>query len=479
MELLNVVISAGGDAASLVIEPIYKVWDRFTGGRSQSARAERATLYLRRILDYVVDPPAATRLIPEKIGVVVAFADSTVELTLTNFGAPIDPEDFRRSFHDHPFLTLDFASDRVGQRIKARVSVSGAPVQAVAAKTPKAAGDEAFEVRAMRPGEEFKLTSLFHRVYKYRYIDGRVYYPERLKDLTAAGNLTSFVGVDAAGDFLSHVGVMRHNADPLVLEAGLGVVDPASGNRGLFRKTFDRALQHMQSFDYAYCLYDFVTNHDLSQKMVARYGYCDMALFVGNQISETQARLSELGLGADPGARERYSLLLAIHAKETQPFGERIILPINLGEALDFLLRDLKISWEPVSRFHTLGCGGDYTVKVQEEQQAAVFTMHAPGREALRKIIEETAYLSRTGLIYFAVEFPLDVRGVGQIYDVLAAAGFFMAGFTPFQFSRRLGFRMQFLAPAQLDFARIKLQSVTGQRLLEVVRDDYERNRIL
>ena len=228
-----------------------------------------------------------------------------------------------------------------------------------------------------------------------------------------------------------------------------------------------------------YCVYDFVTNHDYSQRRVARFGYCDMALFIGNQVADTQARLELIGIGADPKDMDRYSLLLAIEPHVPRPFGKTVVLPVNLGEACGFLLKPLNINWLPEPRFYPLPPAGDFRLDVQKEQKTAIFDFHQPGKQALDRVIEKWRQLLPENIQYFAIDVPVDFSGLGQLYDALSKHGFFMAGFLPYNYSDRLGFRFQFLAPSKVNFDGIKLFSENGRRLLRIVRDNYQRNRVI
>ncbi len=335
-----------------------------------------------------------------------------------------------------------------------------------------------YETRELRAGEEGALAELFYRVYGYRYINEFVYFPEQLRARLGDGRLRSVVAVDSSGRCVAHVGMLRLGERPPVYEAALGVVDPRHKSSGLFSRVFQGVMGLMERTPMSYAVYDFVTNHAFSQRLIARYGYCDLALFLGNQVAETQARLSELGLGEDSQAMDRYSVLLGVEPRAAQPFGREIQLPINLGEAFGFLLKPLGLAWAPTPRFSTLPAGGEYSSVRQDEQRAVLVDFSSPGRQALARVIAEWRQARREGMQYCAVDVPLDGPGVGQLSDLLANEGFFPAGFIPYRYGARLGFRFQFLAPVQVDFGAIQLHSDDAKRLLEVVRRAYEKRSL-
>lgn len=368
---------------------------------------------------------------------------------------------------------------RAGQELSLNYELKETPQDKDRALTPDMIPDEAASIRPLNPGEEPELTRLFHAVYGYDYVNDAVYFPEKIRAMIADGRLISLVGALPDGRLAGHVGLLRCNTEPLVYEAALGVVDPEVKNQGLFGKIFNHAVALTQTMPMSYCAYDLVTNHVFSQKLVARYDCRETALFLGNQVSDTQAKLETLGIGDDPKETDRYSLLIGITPKTAHPFGKELVLPANLGEACDFIVKRLDMRWVPAPRFSPLPPDGAYDVVIQREQKAAIFDFHTPGRGALNRMIAEWHHLLKSGTQYVAIDTPLDVPGIGQIYDTVARNGFFLAGFIPYRFSNRLGLRLQFLVPTKVAFHELKIYSETAKQIVQMVKADYERNAIL
>jgi hypothetical protein len=438
---------------------------------------EEWTLKLSDILGYIKGHSRSVR--DSEFFIAEANLDATtVFLTITNCGTPLEISRFREHFKGYADIAISSNSDdRSGQKIFAEFDIpDGFIKNRSQEELPEL--DE-LHVRELHSGEEFLVSKLFYNVYRYRYINSKVYDPETIAHEISSGKLISYVGITSGGEIVSHVGLVLCNDNPKVYEAAWGVVDPLYANRGIFKRTFEAALDRMQKTPMSYSIYDFVTNHDFSQRLVAKYGYKDMAIFVGNQVSETQARMSEISNHHDLPGMERYSLLVGIDQRNSQPFGNRIKLPINIGETCDFLLSNLGMTWEPTNRFESLPVGGHYSVKIQHEQKSVIFDLYDVGRNAVERILIDLSHQLRTGLEYAAVEFPLNVPGVGYIHDALADAGFFMAGLIPYRFTNQLGFRMQFLTPTDLDFNAIKVHSPVGNKLLQIVRDEWERNHLI
>lgn len=372
--------------------------------------------------------------------------------------------------------TITFSNrGRAGQRIHVRLELATSPESEL---PPSIADDEIF-FRDLELGDMAELSRLFYAVYGYAYIDEVVYFPERMAQRIKNQKLVSRVACLANGRMVGHVGLVKQNDHPLVYEPALGVVDPTINSSGIFSRLFKEIMEICQKLPMSYCFYDIVTNHDYSQRLISRYGSTETALFVGAQISETQAKLQHLGLGEDPSDMDRYSILLAIKPQEPHPFGNEVVLPVNTGELAEVVLKPLGLSWVPAPRFHPLSSEGDFTVSYKEMQKSVIFDLVKPGRQAVRRILDDWRALLRSGYQYAGVDVSLAYPGIGQIYDTLSKSGFFIAGFIPYHFSDQMGVRFQSIAPTQVAFDKIKVHSPIAKLLLEVVRRDYERNRLL
>lgn len=335
--------------------------------------------------------------------------------------------------------------------------------------------DQDIVIRTLNDGEEGSLSQLFYFVYGYNYINEFVYYPEKIKKMIQDAKLISVVGASPNGRLLGHVGLIQWNSDPPVYEPCLGVTDPTVKARGLFRKIFQKAMEKLNNLPMQYCFFDFVTNHDYSQRLISRYGTCDMALFIGCQTSKTQAKLEKLGIGKDPVMTDRYTILYSVIHGVKYPFGKEVLLPNNLGEVFGFLLKPLNAEWVPASRFSALSHDGSYQVYLDPVQNAVVFDCVEPGIKALKELTSDWRQLMKDGYQYAAVEVSLEKPGMGQLHDMLAEEGFFASGFVPYHKSDKLGFRFQALAPTKVDFSEIKVYSKTAKKLLELIKNDYER----
>ena len=405
--------------------------------------------------------------------------DKEVTISILNKGIPLFQETLQGVLKNKGHIFFDNLG-RLGQRINFKIRLSGGSKRKDASdicmvETPKL---EEIEVRLLKEGEETKLSQLFYQVYGYQYINEYVYYPEKLKSMREEGKLVSVIA-DFRGKLISHVGLVRLNDTPSVYEAALGVSDPLIKSKGIFRKVFQTLMERVKTVPMLYCVFDCVTNHDFTQKLVSSYGACDLSLFVGCQTNRTQARLEKLGIGKDPKEMDRYTLLYSVLSCVRQPFGSEVVLPDNLGEMLGFLLEPLHLSWVPAPRFSLLAEEGAYMVKDQPEQSSVYFDLWSPGRRALQDVLNHWSVLLRNGYQYAAVDIPLNCSGMAMAHDLLASHGFFISGLLPYHFGDTLACRFQAIGPTKVAFNEIQAFSPTTKRLLEIIQKDYERNKLL
>jgi hypothetical protein len=417
----------------------------------------------------------------ERVGVEVEEASGTLLVQVINRGEPIFWQESGQLFHEvsrHLESVSVENRGRSGQVVRLAMHLGAEAAKRAVGEViaGKESWDAEVTIRPLQAGEEAALSQLFYHVYGYQYIQEFIYYPEKIREKREAGTLHSIVAALPSGRLVGHVGLLKWGDVTPVYEPCLGVVDPRLKSRGLFGKIFQATMEKVAEIPMHYILFDFVTNHDLSQRLVWKYNPCELALFIGCQTKATQCKLEKLGLGEDSPEMDRYSLLYAIQPRVPQPFGPYVQLPGNLGEMLGFLLEPLGLQWYPAPRFDVLPSDGEYQTHFQPSQSAAVFDLIRSGRRAVDRLLGDWSALLRNGYQYAAVEVALSEPGLGNLYDALSEAGFFVAGFVPYHYSDKLALRFQALGPTKVAFDDIKVFSSRSQKLLAVIRENYERN---
>jgi hypothetical protein len=356
--------------------------------------------------------------------------------------------------------------DQLGLENAALIAGTGPTYEPVGAITIEPTG----------PESAVAISRLFYHVYGFSYVNSDVYDPNWLRSRMESGDLRSYIARDTQGVLLGHVGLLRHGKGKDIFEPCMGITDPRVKSRGLFSSIFNFVMEQAEQIPMRMCVFDCVTNIDFSQRLIVKHAGVETALLVGCQTKSTQARLAHLGLGPDPEAMERYSLLMLVKAPPGHSaFQGPVRLPASMGSPLDAILGALQLDWEPTSRCDVLSAGGSFELSRDARQASFHFNLDLPGRDALHSVIERKRDLFRDGDRYCSVDLPADARGLGAAHDILAGHGFFLAGLVPYRMTARLGIRLQALAPTQVGFPQIKVYSPLAQQLLTIVRKDYER----
>ncbi|MBF0548278.1 MAG: hypothetical protein HQM08_27830 [Candidatus Riflebacteria bacterium] len=425
----------------------------------------------------------------EPIKISLSETAGKIEMDILNQGIPLASDDL--SILDKLLKKFDAPGEkfeqisienhgRLGQSIcfnlsKGRSAIPPSVLETGENNSSEEIDPENIEIRLLKHGEEADLSRLFFFVYEYKYINEFIYYPEKVRLMIDSGDLISIVAALPNGRLVGHAALRKWNSNPSVYEPCLGLIDPRVKSRGFFGKIFNVLFEKAREIPMQYCFLDFVTNHDYSQRLIAKYGSVDLSVFVGCQSPATQARLRDLGIGKDPVGTDRYSILYSIIPMTRQPFGEAVYLPNTLGSELDFILKALNMEWYPSPRFNPLAPDGEYKTLRHGAQLSVYFGLEFPGKKALENLLNEWKHLLREGYKYAAVDVPLDQPGFGIVHEILTNNGFFISGFMPFRNTGRLGFRFQAVAPFRIDFNEIKIFSENGKKLLSLIKELYER----
>jgi hypothetical protein len=388
-----------------------------------------------------------------------------IQVEILNKGLPL--------FSDQDFLIQN--QGRRGQKVILKASRKSILESEVVEEKPAPITiSETPEIRLLNLNESSLVTQLFCKVYGYDYVNEFIYYPEQIEEKYRKKELFSLAAI-SQNKLLAHVGLMQLSDKPKVYEACLGAVDPEVKAKGLFTGVFNETMKLVNQIEMQYCVFDMVTNHDYSQKHVARFNAVDMAIFLGCQNKNLQAKLERLGMGKDPTEMDRYTLLLSVLPRVANPFGSEVTLPNNLGEQIGFLLKPFNLDWIPEARFLMPKDKGEYSIKVLEVNNAVYFDFIEPGYHGALEIIDHWERYLKNGYQYSAIDVPLGHEGLGVLQDIFLQSGFFVSGFIPYHYTDKLAVRYQSIGHTKVSFDEIKLFSSSAKKLLTTIRESYER----
>ena len=137
-----------------------------------------------------------------------------------------------------------------------------------------------FEVRFMRPSEAIEVAKSVYRAYGYSYFYEYAYYPERIIDLNANGEMISAVALTSDGEIAGHCAIFN-SEDSGVAEIGLAVVRPEFRGQGCLLKLTEFLVNQAVSKGLKSLYIRAVTSHTFSQQVADRLGFNTCAILLG------------------------------------------------------------------------------------------------------------------------------------------------------------------------------------------------------
>ncbi len=138
-----------------------------------------------------------------------------------------------------------------------------------------------YRITGFQLGDAADIPRAFQAVYGGDYLNPLVYDAAGFAATVASGSQVSFIARDAEGDFAGHLALVFSAPNPRLVEVAQGIVLPAHRKSGIFRHLMRRAVDFAR--DELGCQAVFgtaLTNHAVSQKVLAQFGFKDVGLEV-------------------------------------------------------------------------------------------------------------------------------------------------------------------------------------------------------
>jgi len=164
--------------------------------------------------------------------------------------------------------------------------------------------EDGYVIAGFTAADAADIPRAFTAVYGRDYLSSVVYNPDAFAALIASGDQISFIARDAAGDIAGHIALAFSAPDRGLVELCQGIVTPEHRKSGIFVRMIDRALDFARDVLGAHAVYGIsLTNHIVSQKVVARRGFRD----VGMEIDYVPQRmLMQAGAGGPAATLVQY-----------------------------------------------------------------------------------------------------------------------------------------------------------------------------
>jgi anti-sigma regulatory factor (Ser/Thr protein kinase)/RimJ/RimL family protein N-acetyltransferase len=324
-----------------------------------------------------------------------------------------------------------------------------------------------FEVRFMRPSEAFEVAKSVYRAYGYSYFYEYAYYPERIIDLNASGQMISAVALTSDGEIAGHCAIFN-SEDSGVAEIGLAVVRPEFRSRRCLLALTEFLLNQSGSKGLKGLYVRAVTSHTFSQQVADRLGFgaCGVLLgYVASNVSfkEINEHLSQ---------RETFVVAYQYLRKPTDL---RIYAPPQHVSFIARLYENLGVdvyAIEPESPAQT-GLAEESVFRIKSSvfipAGVAVIEIVRFGKN----IVSEMRNLPKQLRLkhYDLILMYLNMSDTGTFYltQEFEELGFFFSGILPGA-SGGETLILQYLNNVPIDYERIKLHSRMGSEILDYIR---------
>jgi hypothetical protein len=328
--------------------------------------------------------------------------------------------------------------------------------------------DQEFVADRFQPRDAYGVARLFYAVYGDGYPIDTYYIPERLVEENQNGTLRSLVSRTASGDVVSHVAFYRGSApNPGLYEFGLGLTLPGYRSTTAFCRVSQLAMGLVGSEGIDGIFGEAVCNHVITQKLSLQSGMRETAL--------EPALMPARAYDRERSAPGRVGCLFYFRGERDRR--RKLHIPPPYREELTLLLDGLNLDRELIAP--NCACAlpagqGEIEVKRFDFAGVARCTVTQPGEalgDRLRGVEEELR-----GDDYAIIQFFVDLGHPwsGGVVELLRSRGYCFGGLLPTWFGSDGLLLQKHLVDPDLD--GMKIHSPRGRQLLELVRQDRERN---
>ena len=207
----------------------------------------------------------------ERTGGLKRIADYVDELRFTNLGRK--GKSFT-IFKSHP---MDFDD------------VTFQPYSDLEDESPASLKPASIQIRDYECGDEEAISRLIYNNYTYSYYKSLFYYPKKIRELNASGEIASVVAETREGKIVGHFALIMI-PDANIAEIGVAVVHPDYKGKGIMNAMLDRIQQRARELALDAIFGEALMLHPFSQRANLKHGFGESALLLGvvpNTVSLT------------------------------------------------------------------------------------------------------------------------------------------------------------------------------------------------
>lgn len=323
---------------------------------------------------------------------------------------------------------------------------------------------QSFVIDAFRPEDAPGVARLFRAVYGNGYPAKLVYNPDQLINAFNALENIPVVARTLKGDLVAYEALYRSCPNPLVYEAGQGLVLPAYRKHNIINRINQYVCEIMaprMNIDTVFG--EAVCNNMYMQASWQAFANITTALEV--DLMPAEAYLKE------QSASGRVAVLLMFRFYRLRP--RTVYIPSIYENAMKIIYaqfdnqRTLVVSTEmPQNKLRT-----QIKAQVFDLAKVARLAVHEAADDFPSVFDEKTKELSDQGIVVIQVWLKLSWPWIGGIVEHLRARGYFLGGLLPNWFDVD-GLLMQKVA-GKPNWEEIQLYSAQAKEILKIIKEDW------
>jgi anti-sigma regulatory factor (Ser/Thr protein kinase) len=317
-----------------------------------------------------------------------------------------------------------------------------------------------FHVRLMKPEEAIEVSKLAYKAYGYTYAYEHIYYPERMVQLNAEGQIVSAVALTDSGELAGHCAIFHIDHQAGIAEIGQAVVKPEFRRLGCLTSLTAFILKEIQARNLAGFYTRTVTIHSFSQKVSSNFGLKPCAIMLGFAPSDVSFR----GITEKLPQRESFVIEFMYLSK---PDGLTLYVPDKHRRIVEKIYTDLGTSpqfgMSPESRF-----SGESQSVLKVSAAGAMPNGYGKievlkyGSDAPDQVARRLKELRLQHYEAIGLEVSMSDPVSRSMIPEFEKLGFFFSGVLP---GKEI-FVLQYLNNLELNYELIKLHSDIGKEIL-------------
>lgn len=326
--------------------------------------------------------------------------------------------------------------------------------------------------RLLRPEDVVSLARCVYRTYGYTYMDD-FYYPEKIRQSMASGNLMSFVMNDEQGEVIAHAAIVKPFPGAKVGEIGRGFVSPNYRGKGLLKIMVKDMVSHAKK-EGLYGFYgEALTVHPYSQKSLLSMGGVETGFLIGFVPGNVD-------IGLDKERMQKRNTLCIIYYRLNEEPERELYFPEHHSKMLGRIYQKLGLKRKIVNEVDSvevqraLPDKAKLNISINHELQNMTMSVTQYGLD----IVEHVAFMLREGCLHknacIYLELPLSDPATRVYSERLEDLGFFFSGIAP-EMENGDVLRLQYLNNLEIDYHKIIVAGDFGKEILEYIQKANER----